>query len=152
MYDSAVLFSILCLIPQFCLYPLALLGKKTMPNSLNSRRTLRMVHLEQVDLQKRFLMYPNEFCVSGCKQESRLIILLGLGILMGGLGTWDNPELLAVRVIEFFCVTYGIHLVLQFLNLNHKFLHCKIIFFLLCRKLITSQLSSSFSLCAVNSS
>ena len=39
---------------------------------------------------------PNEFRVSGCKQESRLIIPLGLGILMGLLGTWDNPELLAV--------------------------------------------------------
>ena len=39
---------------------------------------------------------PNKFRVSSCKQESRLIIPLGLGILMGWLGTWDNPELLTL--------------------------------------------------------
>ena len=37
-----------------------------------------------------------EFRVSSCKQEPRQIIPLGLGILMGWLGTWDNPELLEV--------------------------------------------------------
>ena len=36
---------------------------------------------------------PDEFRVSSCKQESRLIIHLGI---IGWLGTWDNPELLAV--------------------------------------------------------
>ena len=42
-----------------------------------------MVHLEQVDLQKRVLNVPNEFRVSGCEQESRLINTLELGILLG---------------------------------------------------------------------
>ena len=41
----------------FCLYQLASF-KKTMPNSLNSRRALKRVDLEKVDLQKRVLMYP----------------------------------------------------------------------------------------------
>ena len=73
LYDSAVLFPILLLVPQFCLYQLASICKKTMPNSLISLRKLRMVHLKQVDLQKTCPDVSNEF-----------------------LGTWDNPEVLAV--------------------------------------------------------
>ena len=38
-----------------CLVPI---GKKMMPNSLNSRRELRMVLVEQAGFQKRFLRYP----------------------------------------------------------------------------------------------
>ena len=52
-----------------------------------------MVHLEQVDCQKRVPDKPNEFRVSNGKQDSRLIIPQGLGIL---LGTWDTLEVLAV--------------------------------------------------------
>ena len=47
-------------------------------------------------LTKTCPVVPNEFRVAGCKQDSRLIIPLGLGIIKGWLGTWDAPELLAV--------------------------------------------------------
>ena len=83
LYNSAVLFSIPLFVPQFCLYHFASICKKTMPNSLNFRRVLTMVHLEQVDLQKKCLDVPNEFRVASCKQESQLINPRGLGILMG---------------------------------------------------------------------
>ena len=46
-----------------------------MPNSLISQRALRMVHLEQVDLQKRVLMYT-------MSSVSRLVIPLAVRILM----------------------------------------------------------------------
>ena len=42
-----------------------------------------MVHLEQVDLQETCPDVPCEFRVSGCKQDSRLVIPLGLEILRG---------------------------------------------------------------------
>ena len=54
-----------------------------MPNSLNSRRVLKMVHLDQVDLQKTCPDVPNDFRVSSCDQESRLVFPLGLGTLKG---------------------------------------------------------------------
>ena len=54
------------------------------------------VHLVQVDFQKTFPDVPNEFRVSGCKRASRLSIARGLGTITGRLGTWENPELLAV--------------------------------------------------------
>ena len=41
--------------------------------------TMTMVRQELVDLQKTSRDVPNEFRVSGCKQESRLITPLGLG-------------------------------------------------------------------------
>ena len=44
--------------------------KKTMPNSLNSRRVLKMIHLDQVDLHKTCPDVPYDFRVSGCDQES----------------------------------------------------------------------------------
>ena len=39
-------------------------------------------YLEQVDLHKTCPDVPNEVRVAGCKQESQLSILIGLGILM----------------------------------------------------------------------
>ena len=96
LFYPAALFSILLFFPQLCLYHCVSIRKKTMPNSLNSRTTLRMVHLDQIDFQKTCPYVPYEFRVSGCMQESRLVIPLELGILMGWLGAWDNPELLAV--------------------------------------------------------
>ena len=61
-----------------------------MSNYLDSQRMLRMVRLEQVGIKKKktILEVPIEFRVSCGKQESRLIIPRGLGIL--------TPELLAV--------------------------------------------------------
>ena len=83
LYNPAVLFSILLFVPEFYLYELASVRKNATPNSLNSRRVLRMVHLEQVRPSKTFPEVPDEFRVSGCEQESRIINPLGLGILMG---------------------------------------------------------------------
>ena len=40
---------------------------------------------------------PVEFRVPGCRHKSRLSIPWGLGIRVGWLETWDNPELLAVQ-------------------------------------------------------
>ena len=45
---------------------------------------------------KTFPEVPIEICVLCGKQESRLIIPRGLGILKGSLGTGDIPELLAL--------------------------------------------------------
>ena len=56
LWNPAVLVSNFFSVPQFCLYQLASICKKV-PNSLKARRVLRVVHLEQVDLQKRVLMY-----------------------------------------------------------------------------------------------
>ena len=64
------------------------------PNSVNSRRELKMVLLEQVGFQT----FPEElsvFRVSSGNPESRPSIPLGLGIIKGCLGTWcvlKNPE------------------------------------------------------------
>ena len=51
-------------VQHFCLYQLASIRKKTMPNSLNSRKLLR-----QVDLQKRVLMTPMS---SVCQAASKI--------------------------------------------------------------------------------
>ena len=60
------------------------LSLKEMPNSLNSLRVLRMAHLEQKDfLSRTFPAVPNEFRVSGDKQDSLLINPRRLGHLMG---------------------------------------------------------------------
>ena len=40
------------------------------------------------------------------------------------------------RIMEFFFIIHGVHFVLQFLNLNHKLIHCYFAFFLLLRKFI----------------
>ena len=67
-----------CLTPPLCSailpVPIGLNPQEDEPKTLNSRRVLRIVHFEQVDIQKRFLRYPNEFRASSCKQESRHII------------------------------------------------------------------------------
>ena len=47
-------------------------------------------------LQKTFPEVSMEFRVSSGNPESRLSILLVLGIFKGWLGTWDAPELLAL--------------------------------------------------------
>ena len=80
--SEILLFPILLLVPRFFMYHLALICKKPMPTSSNFRRVLNMVRQEQIHFQKRVLMYCNEFCATYCKQESRLIIPLGLGILI----------------------------------------------------------------------
>ena len=49
-----------------------------MPNSLNFRRDLRVVLLEQVGFQKRFFDVPILFRASCGSPESRLGIPLGL--------------------------------------------------------------------------
>ena len=75
-----------------------------MPQFLeNSRGVLRMFHLEPVDLRKRVLMYPMS---SVYQQDSRLIVPLGLGRLMGLLGTWDDLELLAISGSWNSCVSF----------------------------------------------
>ena len=55
-----------------------------------------------------------EFRVSSGNPESRLSIPLGLGIIKGGLGTWDAPELrtLSQDRKKISCVGQGIHVVL----------------------------------------
>ena len=59
------------------------LQEADMPYSLTFfRRVLAMVRLQQADLQKTCPDVAHEFCVSNCKQESRLTIPLGLGIPM----------------------------------------------------------------------
>ena len=72
-----------------------------MPNYLKPRRVLRMIHLEQADLQKRVLMRG----ITGAARS--------------------------FRMIELCCIIQGIYLVLQFLNLSQKLIHCGRIFFLL---------------------
>ena len=54
-----------------------------MPNSSNFRRMLKTVRQEQIGFQKRVLMYPMSSVEQAAKQESLLIIPLGLGTLMG---------------------------------------------------------------------
>ena len=63
-----------------------------MPNSLNFRRELRVVLLEQA-----FLEVPIKFRICG-NPESRQGIVLGLGVVKSSckMGTLDAPELLAV--------------------------------------------------------
>ena len=70
--------------------------KKVMPNSVHSRRELRMVLLEQVGFQKTFPGVRTVFRVSSGDPESRPSTVLGLGTFKGWLGTWDALELLAV--------------------------------------------------------
>ena len=55
-------------------------------------------NLELVGFQKRLVNYPMVSRVVGDNPESRLSIPLELGVITGGLGTWDAPELLAVSV------------------------------------------------------
>ena len=57
--------------------------KKTMPNSVDSRCELKMVLLEQVGFQKRFLKYLQHSVYHATIQESAVGIPLGLGMLMG---------------------------------------------------------------------
>ena len=63
MCGPAFLFSLLLIVPHFCLYQLVSIRKKTMPNYLNSRRVLRMVDLEQTDLQKRVAQRVHQFSI-----------------------------------------------------------------------------------------
>ena len=67
-----------------------------MPNSLNFRRVLRFVLLGQVVVQKTFPEVPTMFRASCGSPESRQGIVLELGMVKCGLGTWDAIELLAV--------------------------------------------------------
>ena len=94
--SSAVLFSIPLFVPQLCLYQLASICKKTMRNSLNFLKSADDGSPGAGRPSTKCPDVPNEFRVSGCKQESRQIIPLGHGVLMGWLGTWDNPELRTV--------------------------------------------------------
>ena len=104
----------------------------------NSRRVLRKVHLEPVDLQKRFLMYP----MSSVYETP--IIPRGLGILMGWLGTWGYSRAArSFRIIKFSCVAQGILLVRQALNLSQEAIHGRRILPLLHGEFIDFQLSSS---------
>ena len=66
---------------------------------------------------------PNEFRVSSGKQESRLILPQGLGMLIGSRRTWHDPELLAVSRSSNSCASF-LELTLQFLNLSHMLIHC----------------------------
>ena len=95
------------------------------------------VHLVQVDFQTRFPMYHLS-CV--CRQESRLSIPRGLGTITRGLGTWDNPELLAVsgswKIPGIF---QRIHFVMWFLNLFRKLIDFPVI---LVRFIYSQPLSS----------
>ena len=81
--NSAVLFSIPLSVSQFCIYQLASICKKTTPNSLNFPKSVDDGSPGAGRPSKTCSDVPNEFRVSSCKQESRLIIPLGLGILMG---------------------------------------------------------------------
>ena len=94
--DSVALVATLFHVPYHFLDNLDPIHKKMMPNSVNSRKELRMVLLEQVGFQKRFLKYPQFSRASSGKPESRLSIPLELGIIKGWLGTWDAPDLFAV--------------------------------------------------------
>ena len=94
LHNSADLFSTPFFVPQLCLYQLASICKKTMPNPLNFRRVLTTVHLEQVDLQKRVLMNPTSSVQhAASKSRSQPIIPVGLGILIGWLGTTHSCSL-----------------------------------------------------------
>ena len=55
--NSGALISLLFHVPKYFLRYLVPIRKKMMPNSLNSRRELRIVLLEQEGFQKRFLKY-----------------------------------------------------------------------------------------------
>ena len=55
-----------------------------------------MVLLEQVGFWKTFPEVPMVFRVSSSNPESLLSTPLGLGMLVGWLGTWVDPELLTV--------------------------------------------------------
>ena len=71
-----------------------------MPNSVNFRRELRMVLLEQVDVQKTFPEVHTIFRVSNGNPESRHRISLGLGIIKG---LWEEcilPGSKTPRLVE----------------------------------------------------
>ena len=63
----------LSLFCKFACFRLFQSARRRCQISLNFRSVLMMVHLEQADLQKTCPDVPNEFRVSGSKQESRLI-------------------------------------------------------------------------------
>ena len=77
-------------------------------------------------LSKKFPVVPNEFRLSSGQQESRLI--------------------------KFSCVTQGIHLVLQIVNVSQKLIHSRRILFLLHREPIEFQLSGFIRFLTANSS
>ena len=117
MQNPAALVSLLLTVPSYSLYQLASIRKKTMPNSLDSRRALRLAHLEQVGIHNRALKYPLYSVYQAAIQNRGQAYPLGLGIFKGWLGTWDVPEL-----IKLSCVAQGTHPVQQVLN-RQKLIH-----------------------------
>ena len=150
--SSAVLFPIPLSAPQSCLYQWASICKKPMPDSLNFRRVLTMVHFEQVDRHKSVLMYPvsSVYQLQASVAADHSSETRNTHGLTGNVGYSRAAR--SFRIMEFLCISQGIRLVLHFLYLNHKLLHRRLTFFLLRRKILTPQLSSSFSLCTANSS
>ena len=72
---------------------------------------------------------PNEFRVSGCRQESRLSIPRGsrnTHRMTGNVG--QSRAACRLRITEFPGIAQRIHFVLQFLNLNGKLIHCRLAF------------------------
>ena len=81
--NSVVLFSIPLSVPQFCLYQLASICKRADAKFFEFPKSADDGSPGAGRPSKTCPDAPNEFRVLGCKQESRLIFPLGLGILMG---------------------------------------------------------------------
>ena len=83
MHDSAVVFSFLHPVPQFCLVSIGLKLQEDDAKFFEFSKSADDGSPRASRPSKTCPDVPNEFRVSGCKQESRLVIPLGLGKLMG---------------------------------------------------------------------
>ena len=73
--------------------------KRTLPHFSHFRRWIAENDASRAGgLSKTFGELPMVSRVVGGNPESRLYIPLELGVITGGLRTWDAPELLAVSV------------------------------------------------------
>ena len=88
--NSAVLVSLYFLKCQVSI------GEKRVPNSSNLTKRAEGSPPRAGSRTKTFPEKPKIFRVSCGNPESRLGMVLGLGIVEGWLGTWVAPELLAV--------------------------------------------------------
>ena len=73
LHDSGVLLAIHLLVPQLCLYQSALICKNPIATFFDFSK----------GAEDGSTVVPNEFRVSGGNPESRLVIPLELGILVG---------------------------------------------------------------------
>ena len=121
--------------------------KKMMPNSLDSRRKLRMALLEQVGFQNRFLRYPYYSVYHAAIQNrDKALLWYSESSRVGwGRGTLQNCSLSPDRNKKTLTTVKEFILILQILNLSQEPTHSSWNPLLLQRQFICSQLSGSIS-------